>query len=225
MKKKVKIFFISIVIISLLPVVLYFIIGLSAFLFPDKPYHVTKNYRGLSTEELIKKTRAYNILWRDEAMEVLATRKEDKAVWRFIELLNSPIKSVRQIAMFSLGEIGDERAIEPLMKIVKEEQVDITYKKHDNPDSIEALKALAMLKYEGAYSYAVWLAGLNDDPNDFRSYGITMLEYFEKPESISILEKIAKEDPKEYIREKAINAIEHIKEINRDRHLFILTLQ
>lgn len=70
------------------------------------------------------------------------------------------------------------------------------------------------MKHEAAYPYAIWLATLKDDPYDFRSYGITMLGFFEKPESIPILKKIASEDPEEDIREKAANVIKHIESIH-----------
>lgn len=179
---------------------------------------IHKNYQQYSSEKLIAMVKEfknpYSIYYDSPypytALEVLTERRESKAVPALISLLEIRDKNRRKAIIRALGLIGDPIAIEPLLKIVNSNLIDYRYNSPDTPDNIEAMLALARMKYDGIYELAVEIASRQDDPNDFRSYGIRMLEYFGKPESIPALERIATSDSKSYIRDKAKAAIEHI---------------
>jgi hypothetical protein len=186
---------------------------------PQWQGELKNSYEKLPPKVLVNKVEVYNNIFHPKyfgpyshiILTVLTERKDKEAVPFLLKSLKSTREGKRRDAIWRLGIIGDTRAIEPLLMIANKYKIDISYDKPYTPENIEALKALSMLKCEKVYPYAIKLATLNEDPNDFRSYGITMLEYFEKSESIPILENIAKNDPKSYIRDKARAAIEHIK--------------
>lgn len=172
-------------------------------------------FRKSSTKVLIRKLHSVDIFsscprW---AMQELAKRKAREAVPELIKLLN-PWHKIRNFdVIYALGEIGDERAIEPLMKIVKRANIEVNVKKPISNDTLEALLALAKLKYEPMYNYAVKLATLEDadDPNNLKGYGITMLGYFEKPEALPILKKISEGKLDWARRSNVENAIKQIE--------------
>jgi len=193
---------------------------------PEMVSDIENRFRKLPSKVLISKLRGYdNPLHIDylspypySALYVLVERKEKAATPEIIKFLTSWDKNRRQEAMRALGKINDPRAIEPLMRIVNKSKIDPStydYNKSGSPDYVGALTALSLMKYEKIYLTTVSIAALKkeNDPYDFRSCGIDMLEYFEKPESIPILEKISREDPEAYIRDKAKKAIEHIKSL------------
>ena len=175
------------------------------------------NYKTLPSKTIIKELRFHLDPFYDPhyALQTLVERKDKAAVSQIIKMLNSHRSYYRQEAMRALANLGDSSAIEPLVNIVNRTPIDINYSKTKPPDNIEALIALSKLKYEKIYGKGVELATLKNDPNDFRSYGITMLSNFEKPESLPILEKISQNDPEGYIRAKAKKAIERIKSVQK----------
>lgn len=180
---------------------------------------IHKNYQQYSSDKLIAMVKEFNnpySFYYDSpypytALEVLTERKESKAVSTLINLLEMRDKNRRKAIIRTLGMISDPMAIEPLLRIANSNPIDYRYNGSDTPDNIEAMLALARMKYDAIYGRAVEIATRQDDPNDFRSYGIRMLEYFEKLESIPVLEKIATSDSKPYIRDKARTAIERLK--------------
>ncbi|MDD4013010.1 MAG: hypothetical protein PHW14_02300 [Candidatus Omnitrophica bacterium] len=174
---------------------------------------IERTYKGLSSDELQGKLDSFIIFdpYRVIAASVLCERKDPKVVPYLIRELKSWNRSRRSTAMMELGKIGDERAIAPLMKIATGSRVDLTYDGVATPDYIQALESLAKMKYKEVRQYAVEFAALKNDLNDFRAYGITMLEYLEDPQAIPLLLKISKNDPEDYIRHKAQRAIDKIE--------------
>lgn len=180
---------------------------------------IHKTYEKASTEKLIDMIKTfknpysfyYYSPYPSIALEVLAERKERLAVPVLINLLEIRDSNRKKAVIRALGIIGDPAAIEPLVRLVNAGSIDYNPNNLNTPYNIEALEALARMKYDGIYNQAVEIATHKNDPNDFRSYGITMLEYLGKPESIPILEQIATSDSKPYIRDKAKMAIEHIE--------------
>lgn len=132
-------------------------------------------------------------------LNILAERKEKKAVPIMLKLLSSKKSFYRQEAMYALAKIKDERAIEPLMKIIN--------RKQKNRDYLLALDTLSKMHYEGAYP--IILEMKNEGMHN--SYVIDMIKnYPDRPETLSILTEISKNARENYIRDKANEAIEYI---------------
>jgi len=98
--------------------------------------------------------------------------------------------------MRSLAEMGDERAIKPLIKI--------TEKGRNTKDYLLAMKTLSQLHCEEIYPNILQMA-----KDDFHtSWVVGMLENFpDKPETVLTLRKIAQSDSEKYIRDKARKAL------------------
>lgn len=136
-------------------------------------------------------------------LNILAERKEKKAVPVMLKLLNSKKSFYRQEAMYALAKIKDERSIEPLMKIVNRKQTDRDY--------LLALDTLSKMHYEGAYPIILKMK----DEGKHNSYVIDMIKnYPDRPETLPILIEISKNARENYIRDKANEAIEYITKKN-----------
>ncbi|MBU0633519.1 MAG: HEAT repeat domain-containing protein [Candidatus Omnitrophica bacterium] len=120
---------------------------------PEQKRAFKDSLRSLSSQQLIGKVHGLDPFTPvpSIAIEILAERKEKKAVPRLIKKLKSTNPDLKKFSIVALGKIGDPQAIEPLEKIVNETQVDIEYNGMDIPYNILALKALASMKYEPAY--------------------------------------------------------------------------
>jgi len=133
-------------------------------------------------------------------LNVLAERKEKKAVPVMLKFLNSKKSFYRQEAMYALAKINDERAIEPLMRIVSRKQKDKDY--------LVALDTLSKMHYEGAYPMILEMK----NEGKHNSYVIDMIKnYPDRPETLPILIEISKNTRENYIRDKANEAIEENK--------------
>ena len=177
---------------------------------------IDKYMEKFSSDQLYKKVASVTLMvidpYRDSAWGILIKRKEKRVVPILIKELGSWHRDVRVGAIRALGDIGDERAIEPLMEIVKKGKIDYGYNKGPIPDYLEALMALAKMKYEPAYKYALDFVTTEQEPNNLRGYGIIMLGYFEKPEALPILRKIASEKDLPWYRQKNVEeAIQRIE--------------
>ena len=138
----------------------------------------------------------YNVL------RVLAERQEKKAVPEILKLLKSKRIYYRQEAMYALGRIKDERAIESLMQIVQKDQNDRDY--------LLALKTLSKMHYDKVYPTILQM----EKEGMHVSWVVDMLENFpDKPQTKIILEKIAEENPENYIRDKAKKALKNISQL------------
>lgn len=143
----------------------------------------------------------YNYIQADVAAEILSERKEKMAVPILVMGLKSPLEMVRRRAILTLGDIGDKRAIKPLISIIK--------RGSKNGEYFSALGSLAKLKYEPIIPILMQM--LNEEKND-RAEAVRILGYFKKAELLPLFEKIAAEDPENYIRNRAKKAMASIRE-------------
>ncbi|MGB2629776.1 MAG: HEAT repeat domain-containing protein [Candidatus Omnitrophota bacterium] len=158
---------------------------------------IDKQMETLPSDVLFKKVASFNLMivdpYRDSAWGILIDRKDKRVVSILIKRLKSWNRQTRVGAMRALGDIGDKRSIKPLMDIVKKSKIDYNYDGAETPDYIVALEALARMRYEPAYKYAVEIT-TKEEPNNFKGYGVIMLGYFEKPEALPILKRILEEE-------------------------------
>lgn len=151
-----------------------------------------------STIFLLWKLMGYDYEKVGIAAEILSERKERLAMPILLLHLHSPFWINRQMAIHELGEMGDPRAITPLMRIVK--------KGASNENYINALYALSKLKYEPALPIVIDLL-----KNEHKLAALEMLGYFGKAETLPLLRNIAENDVDKYVREDALEALETIK--------------
>jgi hypothetical protein len=171
----------------------------------------------LPSDALISKLASYNrpysFFYRSPypylSLEILVDRKEKNAVPMLISFLKMKNKDRRQTAIWALGIINDERAVKPLMDIIKEGEGDSDYD--------TALMALAKMKYDGALPYVLERA---KKPDAYRNGSVAMLEAFGKPEYIPILidikNRIKDSDPLPKLGRGLVDdAIKHIESLNK----------
>ncbi|MFH1093848.1 MAG: HEAT repeat domain-containing protein [Candidatus Omnitrophota bacterium] len=185
----------------------------------DSSAKLREEFKKLSSSEIIKKINVFDLYspYPEWAIIELAKRKEKKIVPLLIKFIETKNYRFRRSAIGALGLIGDKRAIPVLWKIVGKNPIVTSSRGKDSLEYVNVLDALAALKDERVYGIAVNLATLKEDPNDFRSNGVSLLEAFEDQKAIPILEKIAKNDPEHYIREKAKQAIAHLESIQKEQ--------
>ena len=142
---------------------------------------ITAEYEKLPSRTLIKKLDTLDPVGPtvSKAMMVLARRKENEAVPKIIKIIDSWNPYRRYHAILALGELGDERAIAPLMKIVEKGKEEENYE--------DALMALSRLKCQEAYPYVVDLAETGDP---FANGAVIMLGELGNPDAIPLLENI-----------------------------------
>jgi len=137
-------------------------------------------------------------------LNILADRREKKAVPVMLKLLNSKKSFYRQETMDALAKIKDERAIKPLMKIINRKQKDRDY--------LLALDALSKMHYEGVYPIILEMK----DEGKHNSYVIDMIKnYPDRSETLPILIEISKNERENYVRDKANEAITEIGKSHR----------
>jgi hypothetical protein len=173
--------------ICLLAIILYIGLPLSWSVFmyifdPMGSIRVMDELRALPSETLIKKLRPIHPLavTPSLSMEVLAERRETEAVPELIKSLKSWHPDNRYQAIRALGNIGDERAVEPLLKIVNEGEV--KGKKYYRA----ALLSLCQIGYEPIRP--VVLERLKR-PDGARNGSPKMMEYIGKKEDLNLLEE------------------------------------
>ena len=166
------------------------------FLEPRVNDRIEKEWRNKPAEFLLHKLTRKVRMYSGTAAMIIVERKEKRAIPEFLKLIKSPNEQTRISAFIALGEIGDERAIEPLMEIIKEGRA--------NKDFLSAIDALSIMHYEPIYPEILQMA----KDNYHTSWVVDMLERFpEKPETLPALKNISKSDPEGYIRDKANRAI------------------
>jgi HEAT repeat protein len=148
---------------------------------PENYSKVVDTFRALPSEEVIIKLYTIDMSspYPQMAIKVLAERKEKKAVPELIKLTKSRNKHISRDAIWALGLINDERAIEPLMDIIRNGK--------NNENYGWALLSLSKMKYEGVFPLIVEIAKSNYPAN---TEAITLLEEFGKPETIPLLVQI-----------------------------------
>ncbi len=167
--------------------------------------------RKLPSEAVIKKLYSTQLSnpYPSIALRVLAERKEKKAVPVLLKWLKSWDTSKRRDAIWALGIIGDERAIEPLMDIIRKGE------KHPNYNIV--LLALSEMKYDGIFPY---LEKIAKEPYPKCTAVITDLKEFGKPECIPLLleikSKINNNAPlAKFDKSRIDDAIKHIEYLQK----------
>ena len=158
--------------------------------FEDKPSeYLVEVYRGKNRPLVVAAAR------------VLKKRKDDYVVDQMIEIVeNSKNQNLKSGAINILSSIGDVRSVPILVKIVESGR--------NNPQYLNALDALSIMRYDKIYPEILKMA----QDGYHISWVVDMLARFpDKPETLSTLQNIAKEDPEWYIREKAKEAISKIR--------------
>ncbi|MBU0634467.1 MAG: HEAT repeat domain-containing protein [Candidatus Omnitrophica bacterium] len=145
---------------------------------PEYYHKLYERQNLLSSEKLIKKINSFDLFspYPGVAIDILAERKEKEAVPSFIKIVESRNPRFKKQVIWALGQINDERAIKPLMFIVKQGQ--------QNEYFIVALRALAYMKYEGALDFILDLA---KKPDAYKNESVNMLEAFGDAKYIPIL--------------------------------------
>ncbi|MBI4846345.1 MAG: HEAT repeat domain-containing protein [Candidatus Omnitrophica bacterium] len=142
-------------------------------------WHEFKNeLNTVSSEVLIKKINIFDFFspYPEYSFEILAERKEKKAVLFFIEIVKRKNHRFRSSAIWALGEIGDNRGIAPLMDIVRQGKKQTDY--------LEALSALSKMKCEEAFPYVL---ELTKDKDAYSNGSVSLLRLFGKVDTIPVL--------------------------------------
>ena len=148
---------------------------------PDLYAEMKDRVRALPSEQVIKKLHSFQISspYPFIALQILVERKEKKIVPILLKQLKSWNRHDRHNAIWALGIIGDERAIGPLMAIIR--------KGEEDPDYRSALLALSEMKYEGAFPYVIKIAKKEYPKN---CGAINLLKEFGEPKCIPLLLEI-----------------------------------
>lgn len=148
---------------------------------PSQYSKMVNSIKVLPTHEIIKKLHSLDYFspYPQIAIQILAEHREKEAVPELIKLLNSRNEHIKRDAIWALGLIGDERAIKPLMEVVKRGE--------KYPEYQWALSSLAKMKYGGAFSYVVEIV---NKPYPKNCVAISMLKDYGKEESVNLLLKI-----------------------------------
>ena len=176
------------------------------FVEPNLSGRLEKEWNEKTSEFLIKNLKSKVFLYSGTAASILVERREKKALPVLWDLTKSDDRQKRISAFTAIGRINDFSSIEPLMKIVKAGYNDFNY--------IYALTALSYMKYMPAIEYVVALAKSNpaDLKYNDRSHAINMIERYRNKELLPLLEIIAANDEDEFVRYKARETMERLKE-------------
>jgi HEAT repeat protein len=142
---------------------------------------IDRQYRNLSSEDLIKKLTPIHPLGATPscAMQILAERREQLAVPKIIKLINSVNPDNRYQAIRALGNIGDERGIEPLLKIINKGD------NKNNPNYHAALYSLCQIGYKPIHPIVLEML---KRPDGARNGSTAMMEYIGADADILVLE-------------------------------------
>jgi HEAT repeat protein len=179
-----------------------FVFSFRTFIEPKIVDRIESEWKEKPTEFLLKQLKSKNYIYMGIASSILYKRDGQKMIPILIDLTSSPNKHIRDMALVDLAGLKSEKGMEILIKIVKSGP--------SHRDYITALRALSIMKSDFAYPYVIELA---QSENTDRSYAVSMLEKYARPESIPLLQKIASDDPEWYIRNKAKKAIEKINKL------------
>jgi hypothetical protein len=169
-------------------VVIIFYLGLpigwsfyQAIFNPLGSLEIDRQYRNLPSEALIRKLTPTHPLGATPscAMQILAERHEQAAVPKIIKLINSVNPNNRYQAIRALGNIGDKRAIEPLLNIVNNGDV------KSNPNYRPALYSLCQIGYEPIRPIVLEML---KRPDGAYNGATSMIKYIGTKEDIIILE-------------------------------------
>lgn len=150
---------------------------------PMGSVRVMDELRSLPSETLIKKLHPIHPLASTPmlTMQVLGERGEKEAVPELIKSLKSWNPDNRYQAIRALGNIGDRRAVEPLLEIVNKGD------SKSNPNYLAALLSLCQIGYEPIRP--IVLERLSR-PDGVRNGSLKMMEYIGRKEDILTLEQM-----------------------------------
>jgi hypothetical protein len=155
-----------------------------AFFDPLGSLKISEQFNKLSTSQLLSRLHSIDpiSIYPQIAMEVLAERKDRAAVPALIRCTKSWNPDIRYQAIRALGNIGDIRAAEPLMEILRErkQKRDLSYG--------GALFSLAQIGYEPIRPIAIELL---IKPDGARNGATSLMEYIGKKEDLPILEAMS----------------------------------
>jgi len=144
---------------------------------------VDDQYRKLPTQEVVKKLYSIDPFspYSFSAITVLTERKAPEAVPHLIKITKSIKPSLRSLAIRSLGEIGDKRAIPRLLEIIEKGE------DKNERDYHNALYALSLLEYEPIRPLV--LERLKR-PDGLSNGATTMMKYIGKEEDLPLLQEL-----------------------------------
>jgi len=170
------------------------------FLNPQLEKQIEQQWQTQPNEFLLNVVKKNRYFISAIAARVLINRKDEKLVPDYIAILESDIPRFRAMAIKALGEIGDERAIQPLLKIVNKGQDDEYY--------LISLQALAKMKYGPIIPEIMRLFNRGSKKDErFANYAIDMLANFSTPEVIGFLQKVKSEGASYTLRVQAEEAL------------------
>lgn len=154
-----------------------------------------------SSKFLVRQLESRNVVYNGVAGTLLAIRKDPNTIQPLIKILQtSKDEDVRRSPIGILNQFDDPRVTEAFMKIVKSGK--------NHPDYLYVVDAFALKHKDFIYPEILSMA----KDNFHTAYVVDMLaEFPDRPETLPALQKIADSDPKDYIREKALKALDQIK--------------
>jgi hypothetical protein len=169
------------------------------FLDPQINHKIAAKWEGKSSEFLLGKAGSLNDTYSAIATGILLNRKEKRLEPIALKMTMAWNPRRRWSAFETLGSLGDERAIEPLMKVVRRGRKDKDY--------MGAVYGLSLMHCDLVFPEIQKMA---EDGYE-TALGVAMIQrYPDKPETLLALKKIAEKDPESYVREDAQDAIKKI---------------
>lgn len=183
-RKYITIFLAPIIIVALFIGFCFLYWTLRAFFDPLGVLRISDEYRKLPSERLISKLHNIDPIsaYPRIAMEVLAERKEVSAVPELIKFTRSWNPDLRCQAIRALGNIGDVRATDSLVRVLHE--------RRSNLDYHGALLSLAQLRYEPVRPIILDMLKKEDGA---RNGATTLIGYMGRAEDLPILESMLAE--------------------------------
>ena len=170
------------------------------FIDPEINHKIAAKWEGKSNDFLLGKAGSLNDTYSSIATGILLNRKEKRLEPIELSMTKSWNSKRRSSAFETLGYLGDERAIEPLMQIVRQGR--------KGRDYVSAVDALSIMRYQPIYPELLKMVSDGFET----SMVVDMLERFpEKPETITALKHLKETDPEWYIRDKATDAIKKLE--------------
>lgn len=181
---------------------------IASFLDPQLSKKISGEYQNKSNEYLLSKIHSKSDIQSATAAEILIARKDKSLLPDFIKLLKSKDQGIVGFAIEAIGKIGDTKAIPYLVKYINEGSSHAQY--------INALMALSEMKYEPIIPEIIKLAKQSKEVL-YRQSAIEMMDKFDRPEFIAILEEMTHEDNSEIVRDDASKVLIKLKEADVKR--------
>ncbi len=180
------------------------------FIQPNLIEDTKRQYRDKSSQFLVRVYKSSDAPLASAAASVLKGRKDPSVVNEMVAIIEkSRDQGLRSGAINILAKINDNNSLPLLIKIVQNGRKD--------PQYLYAMEALSEMHYNEIYSEILKLVADNYEI----TWVIDMIENFPmNPQTLPTLEKIAKDNPEWYIRDKVTHAIENIKRNKGDGSIY-----